>query len=345
MSQIIEDLSCIVLPVLNERSNLEVLIPELSDFKIYVVDDGSDDGTQDLCNKWDNVTLIERGSKKGLVSAVLDGIARADGQFEFIVVLDADLSHNPKYVRPMLEMALSQRADLVIGSRYVKGGQSNDSLKRRLISLGANSLFKASFSRKVKDATSGFRVYSRKASTYLVDSNLSDPISNSYAGQIDILRRMVKGNFRIREYPIVFTPRKVGYSKLKSSDIKDFAILAASKGHVKRYAGVALAGLFMNQTILSVLMRGFVVHPTASILELGLLFGLSVSERWLSPESIRRRGKLMHIFYNRYGGPISIAILTNLTIFVMLVKSGITFPIADAISILCALCVIYSFMP
>lgn len=337
--------TCIILPSLNERENLEELIPQLSSYTIFVIDDGSTDGTVSMCKNFDNVRVIERGYKQGLVSAVLDGFRASKDSFENMVVMDADLSHNPAYIAKMINTLKNSKADLLIGSRYVKGGSSHDKALRKCISFGANTIFKLAFSRNVKDATSGFRIYTREAAQFILNENQSDPISNSYAGQIDILRRLISSGFRMVEFPISFVPRKEGESKLCLSDMKQYAQLASSKGHLKRYFTVAILGLVLNQMTLSAFP--FASIQRLSIISIGLIMilGLSINNDRNEAGHHNRIASGAVNIYNRYAGPAIIAVLTNLIVFLALIKYGFYYPAADFIGIVCSIAIIYGFVP
>lgn len=338
--------ACVVLPVLNEGTNLEVLLPELSRFDVIVIDDGSTDSTQDVCSRFENVRILERGMKMGLVSAVLDGFREGRLNFDYFIVADADLSHEPRFIEPMLKLALDSGADLVIGSRYVKGGKSNDDFRRRIISRGANAIFKLAFSRKVKDATSGFRIYSRKAVDFILDSDSDSPVSNSYAGQIDILQRIISHKFKVVEYPISFTPRKKGKSKLGTSDMREYAYLSFRKGHMIRYAAVAGAGLFINQSIISLSALMHSISLSFAMLQSAIIFGLFLG-RHHSSGSFREGGLKKGIVEKlpRYTFSAAFAIIVEVVVFVLLMSRGIAVPLSETIGMACALGATYILMP
>jgi len=210
----------VVIPALNEKENLSRLIPALKNNNIshiYIIDDKSIDGTAELARKYPDVTFFFRNGRLGLISAEIDGM-RLSGT-DYVVVMDADLSHRPDDVPGMLDQAIRTSSDLVIGSRYTDKGITNDEFIRKIISRIANMLFKMSFDINLHDCTSGFRVYSRKACDYLgkrVD------IENGYVGQVDIVNRLTHNGFHITEYPVVFVKRTEGKSKLKMREIVNF---------------------------------------------------------------------------------------------------------------------------
>ena len=212
----------IVIPTYNERDNVVLLIQQivklLPDSTILIVDDNSPDGTANALRnlKIPNLTVFVR-NERGLGSALRYGIKKGlESGAEFIVTMDADLSHDPLYLPQMTKIAIEGKYDLVIGSRYVKGGGiENWSLSRRVISRGANYLFKLISHSPLNDNTTNYRVYSRKAGILA----LGCETANGYEFQICSVFKIVKSNLRAIEYPIVFKDRKVGKSKLRSLEI------------------------------------------------------------------------------------------------------------------------------
>lgn len=338
---------CVILPTLNERHNLEKLLPRLLKYDVIVVDDGSEDGTHELCEEFNNVQVIERGRKLGLVSAVMDGFKRTVEDYNHMVVMDADLSHNPNCIEEMIAMAISSKSDMVIGSRYVKGGISHDLSKRKIISTCANLIFKIAFSRKVKDATSGYRIYSKNAARFILNSTIEEPIRGSYAGQVDIMRRLLASGYKVSEFPISFTPRKSGKSKLSIADMRDFAMLAAVKGHIKRYFGVAALGLILNQGVLAFPLHHYPSQYAGALFASFLLLGLSISRSASTNNAPKVSGPIKRInrIYNNYAGPAAIAVLSNIVLFVLLVRIGLIYPIADIVGIISSIAISYGLMP
>jgi len=212
----------IVIPTYNERDNVVLLVRQivklLPDSTILVVDDNSPDGTAEMLRnlKIPNLTVFVR-SERGLGSALRYGIKKGlESGAEYVVTMDADLSHNPIYLPQMTKIAIEADYDLVIGSRYVKGGGiENWPLRRRIISRSANYLFRLISRSPLNDNTSNYRVYSRKAGTLALNCETA----NGYEFQICSVFKIVKSNLRTVEYPIVFKDRKVGKSKLRSLEI------------------------------------------------------------------------------------------------------------------------------
>lgn len=205
----------IVIPTYNERDTISELIRRILDvcksynIEIIIVDDNSPDGTgsiaEDLSKKYP-LKVIHRERKLGLSSAVLEGISTSSG--DRICVMDADLSHPPEIIPRLIEE--SKNADIVIASRYIKGGSiKNWPLKRRLISLGATLLARPLA--KVKDPITGFFLFKRN----VIEGIELDPIGFKICLEI-----LVKGRYKtIKEIPFTFCDRSSGASKLNSKEI------------------------------------------------------------------------------------------------------------------------------
>lgn len=209
----------VVIPTYNERENISALLPqilELPRFRILVVDDSSPDGTAEvvaeMAAREPRVALLSRPGKLGLGTAYIAGFRRAlaDGA-AFIFEMDADFSHNPRYL-PELLAAAESRFDLVLGSRYVPGGGTADwGVIRQLISRGGNLYARAILGLPVMDATGGFRCYRRRV---LETVDLGGVHSNGYSFQIEMAYRALRAGFRVGEVPIIFPDRRVGHSKM-----------------------------------------------------------------------------------------------------------------------------------
>ena len=190
--------------------------PRLS---ILVVDDGSPDRTGDLVAAVvagnPRVHLLRRAGKQGLGTAYLAGFRYAlDHGAEFIFEMDADFSHDPRYL-PALLNAAETNYDLVIGSRYITGGGTTDwGLGRRLISQGGNVYARLILGLDVADLTGGFRCYRARALRAL---DLAAIRSNGYSFQIEMAYRVHQAGLRVGEVPIMFPDRRVGASKMSKN--------------------------------------------------------------------------------------------------------------------------------
>lgn len=209
----------VIIPTYNEQETIADLVSQIlanSRFRVLVVDDNSPDGTgkliADLAPQEPRLGLLSRPGKQGLGTAYLAGFARALAEgAQFIFEMDADFSHDPRYL-PALLAAAEEAHDVVIGSRYVPGGGTTDwGLIRRIISRGGNLYAGLILGLAVHDATSGLRCYRRKV---LESLDLHLIRSNGYSFQIEMVYRALKAGFKIGEVPIIFPDRRVGQSKM-----------------------------------------------------------------------------------------------------------------------------------
>lgn len=219
----------IILPTYCEAATIGKLIREIEnlnlDFSILVIDDSSPDGTANIVRnfqrKYDNVLLFARPKKFGLGTAITDGFKiflSLKNPPKFVITMDADYSHNPKEISKLVT-TMHQNCDLVIGSRYHRGGATlNWSIFRFLISKIANLMASLIIGAGVRDYTSGMRCYS----TTLIRSIINDLHSQTYEIQIETIRQAYLRGFQIKENPITFTNRKKGKSKLAFNEIRQF---------------------------------------------------------------------------------------------------------------------------
>jgi dolichol-phosphate mannosyltransferase len=214
----------IIIPTYDERENIGLLIEGIVglglDSQIIIVDDNSPDGTgglaDELANKYPGVQVIHRPGKMGLGTAHIAGMKAAlDTGVAYILTMDADFSHHPRYLPDML--AALERFDLVIGSRYVPGGGTlYCTPPRRALSRGANLFARTVLSLRAGDATAGFRGYRRAV---LESIALDEIVSNGYSYLIEMLYRCQRQGWRIGEVPIVFENRQRGASKISKAEI------------------------------------------------------------------------------------------------------------------------------
>ena len=210
----------IIIPTYNERENLEPILGavsrELPEADFLVVDDHSPDGTGEIADALaaadPRVKVLHRAGKLGLGTAYLAGFRRAlDERYDFIFEMDADFSHDPKYLAPMIDH-LRHDADMVVGSRYVAGGGTvNWGPVRKLISRGGSLYARTILGVPTRDLTSGFAGYRRAT---LEGIGIDTVRSNGYSFQIEMKFRATRGGFRVVEHPIVFPDRRVGKSKM-----------------------------------------------------------------------------------------------------------------------------------
>jgi dolichol-phosphate mannosyltransferase len=209
----------VVIPTYNEAENLEPVVTRLRasvpEADVLVVDDGSPDGTGDVADRLaaadPAVHVLHRTEKAGLGAAYIAGFrwALAAG-YDVLVEMDSDGSHAPEEL-PRLLTALRE-ADLVIGSRWVSGGQiRNWPLYRQIISIGGSTYARVLLRFPVRDSTSGYRAFRRQV---LEEIKLDEVASQGYCFQIDLAWKTWRSGFRVREVPITFTEREVGRSKM-----------------------------------------------------------------------------------------------------------------------------------
>jgi dolichol-phosphate mannosyltransferase len=212
----------IIIPTYNELDNLRPLLEQVfsyaPDTDVLIVDDNSPDGTGRLADEIHGqnprVSVLHRAGKLGLGTAYIAGfkyaIAHAyDAAFE----MDADFSHDPRYLPDFLKAI--EHADLVIGSRYIPGGDTpNWSLLRRFISGGGNLYARVMLGIPVHDCTAGFRCYRREV---LESIDLDTIQAQGYAFQVELAYRTTRWGFKVVETPIVFMDRRVGQSKMSST--------------------------------------------------------------------------------------------------------------------------------
>ena len=210
----------VMIPTYNEKENIKNLIDKILKLKIknlhiVVVDDNSPDGTwkivQDISKKNRNVHLLLRKKDKGRGAAGRDGfIYCLKHSADIVVEMDADFSHDPKYIPSMLEEL--KNADLVLGSRRIKGGNDvGRGFLRKLVTLLANLYIRLTLGLKVKDCNSGFRCFKREV-LEKIDPEKLESKGPSIVQEV-LFKAHLKG-FRIKEIPIVFINRTKGRSKL-----------------------------------------------------------------------------------------------------------------------------------
>lgn len=214
----------IIIPTYNEKENIGPLFESIRglgrDYRVLVVDDDSPDGTaqvvQDMKKSFPGLEILKRESGRGFGRSYLAGFNKAiDEDFEVLVMMDADLSHDPKEI-PEMTRKLSE-CDAVIGSRYANGGRiENWKRRRRLLSRFANLYAGTILGAPIRDLTTGFMCF-HKGVLRRVD--LDSIKSEGYGFLIDLKYRIFKAGFRVCEHPIVFNERREGQSKMSFKNI------------------------------------------------------------------------------------------------------------------------------
>jgi dolichol-phosphate mannosyltransferase len=231
----------VIVPTYNERDNLPVIVGRLlqiSDLHVLVVDDGSPDGTGAIADSLaaadGRVQVLHRTGPRGLGLSYIDGMRHALGtDATHICQMDADLSHDPADLPRLLDA--SQQADLVIGSRYVRGGRvENWPLWRMVLSGFANLYVRAITRLPIADCTSGFRCWRREA---LERIPLDRIRSDGYAFLVELAWEAVTAGCSIAQVPITFVERREGASKLSGGVILESVVLPwrlAARPRVRR---------------------------------------------------------------------------------------------------------------
>jgi dolichol-phosphate mannosyltransferase len=213
----------LVLPTYNERENIErfvqAVLPQLAaaspEHHILIVDDSSPDGTGEIADRLagehPQIEVLHRDVKDGLGRAYLAGFARAlEGGADLVLEMDSDFSHDPADLPRLIEGA--QHADLVLGSRYVRGGGVSDwGLIRRLVSRGGSWYARKLLGVPVRDLTGGFKCFHRKV---LETLDLAGVHAHGYGFQIELTYGAIRAGFSVLEVPIVFQDRQLGTSKM-----------------------------------------------------------------------------------------------------------------------------------
>lgn len=244
----------ICIPTYNEAENITPLLqnifslyPEIS---VLVADDNSPDGTSTIISslkaRYPNLHLLNRkGRQKGFANSYKDGFVLAlEMGFEWILQMDADFSHNPEHIKAML--AVRENYNFVVGSRYTRGGKTeNWPLKRRILSRGGNLYARLWLNAGLKDMTGGFNMWHRDALSYL---DLSGMETDGYSFLIELKFHAARAGLRGKEIPITFTDRTAAKSKMSPTIFRE-AVLAVPALRIfktptyKKFSGSALKSL------------------------------------------------------------------------------------------------------
>lgn len=216
----------VLLPTYNERENLPQVAGLLlvqPNVRVLVIDDGSPDGTGQLADELaaasgGRLTVMHRTGARGLGRAYLDGMRAAlASDAEVVFQMDADLSHDPKYVPDLV--AATRDADVSIGSRYLQGvSVVNWPLRRLMLSTFANWYVRTVTGMKVRDCTAGFRCWRRAA---IAKMPLDQITSDGYSFQVETLFLALEAGCTVTEVPIIFVERRVGASKISGGVIRE----------------------------------------------------------------------------------------------------------------------------
>lgn len=229
----------VLLPTYNEIDNLPRIVPAILDaapVDLFILDDNSPDGTGAMADKLaagnPRIHVVHRANKQGLGAAYLDGFARAlAAGYDRILEMDADFSHPPGHLNEMLRLANDY--DVVLGSRWVKGGGTRNWPWRRQVISRLGSLYaRTILGVSVRDLTGGFKCFRREV---LEGIDLSSITTTGYAFQIEMTYRALKRGFKVVETPIIFVEREQGVSKMSRRIVVE-AVVKVPKLRLERRA-------------------------------------------------------------------------------------------------------------
>ncbi|HBB87946.1 MAG TPA: dolichyl-phosphate beta-D-mannosyltransferase [Blastocatellia bacterium] len=217
----------VIVPTYNERANLAELLEKIQhsapELHVLIVDDNSPDGTGELADQLqqkdpERIFVLHRAKKEGLGKAYVDGFKQVlKKNYEFILQMDADLSHDPSHLPRFLEQI--QNHDLVVGSRYLHGiSVVNWDLKRLIMSKLATNYVRFVTRVPFTDTTSGFNCWRRTA---LESIDFATTFSSGYVFLVEMKYKAYRKGFRVTEVPIIFVERKSGNSKLDWTIIRE----------------------------------------------------------------------------------------------------------------------------
>ncbi|MEM1844575.1 MAG: glycosyltransferase family 2 protein [Ignisphaera sp.] len=293
----------IVIPTFNERENIDILVKEIREkivltyYDIVIVDDNSPDGTwaTALEHLKNNDVVIRRINMKGLSSAVIDGIIFS--LTEYVVVMDADLQHPPEVINDMIRKVKEEYYDLVIASRYIRGGGVKGWSKSRLvISKGATLIARLLLPsvRTLSDPMSGFFMVKKD----IIDRNRGKLNPMGFKILLEILERCYPKN--IIEVPYIFRARVYGKSKLGIKTVVNFLIhvLRLSNWRPVKFGIVGLSGIVINlatlwflSLIVRVVVEQLFVLGSIIAIEVSTLWNFFLHETWTFRD--RRTGSMM----------------------------------------------------
>ncbi|WP_341729735.1 polyprenol monophosphomannose synthase [Brooklawnia sp.] len=238
----------VVTPTYNEAENIESIIGRLRaavpNAYALIADDNSPDGTGAIADRMaaqdDKVHVLHRAGKEGLAAAYLAGFQWGlERGFDVVVEMDADGSHQPELLPAMLQALRDKDADMVKGSRWMRGGSTNQTKSREMLSRLANIWIQVAMDLPVHDATGGFNAF---RASILRKIDLNDVTSKGYSFQVDMTRRVIEAGGTVAEVPIYFPDRELGVSKMSGSIITEALVNTAKWGCQRRGQQVKQTG-------------------------------------------------------------------------------------------------------
>lgn len=337
--------SLVIIPTYNEKENIESLLwailKEKLPLDLLVVDDNSPDGTsqivQKIPQKKRRVFQIIRKRRLGLGSALASGFRWAlQRKYNYILTMDADFSHHPRFLKNFLNA--NKNLDLVIGSRYIKGGKiSGWEQYREDLSKVANLAARLLLGLKPRDVTSGFRRYSQR---FFKNFNFKNIVSSGYAFQVEMVFLTKRLRLQTLEIPITFYERREGQSKIKGEVWRSIQILGRlfirRRGvrQLIKFGIVGISNLIIDFGILNlaVLVLKLNVYLAGAI---ALILALSNSFYWNRSFTFRSRSRGVLKEYLKFAIINGLGALFNFLIFAALIYYlSLWYNLAKALSIL-----------
>lgn len=238
----------VITPTYNEAENLAPIIKRLREAvpsaHCLIADDNSPDGTGAIADRMaaedPAIHVLHRAGKQGLAAAYLAGFAWGlDRNYDVLVEMDADGSHQPELLPSLLAALREQDADMVKGSRWMRGGTTDQSRSRELLSRLANIYIQIAMDIPVRDATGGYNAF---RASILRKIDLTGVASKGYTFQVDMTRRVLAAGGKVVEVPIYFPDREVGVSKMSGSIIGEALLRTTQWGAQKRWSQVKGVG-------------------------------------------------------------------------------------------------------
>lgn len=337
--------SIIIIPTYNEAENIRELISEILNLKlnldILVIDDNSPDGTAEIVEKISQknkgIFLIKRKRKLGLGTAYSRGFKFAlSKKYDFVLTMDADFSHHPRFLKRFLEVPAD--FDLVIGSRYIKGGKiSGWEQSRHDLSKLANFITRFALGLRVKDTTSGFRRYSRK---FLKNLNFKNVVSSGYAFQVEMVFLAKRLGLNVAEIPITFYERRRGQSKISGEVWRStkilFKLFIRRRGvrQLVKFATVGFSNLIIDFGTLNLLVLTFKQSPYVSG-AISSALALSWSFYWNRRWTFRSKSKEIAKEYFKFAAIGGFGTLLNYLIFSALIYYfGLWYNLAKGLAVI-----------
>jgi len=334
----------IVIPTYNERDNIVELLDRISKvlndkfkYEVIVVDDNSPDGTwkvvMEYSKKDNRVKVIRRINERGLSSAIMRGIL--ESKSKIVTVMDADLQHPPEIIPTMYDVLRFKNADIVVASRYVKGGGvENWSFLRRLISRVAILVGKALEPklRGVNDPISGF---------FMIRKDVIKNAKLELLGYKFLVEVLSRGRYhRVLEVPYTFKPRVRGVSKLGFKEIFKYLrlLLKLTNYRIIKFSTVGASGIFVNEGLLYLQVESGILpvyYASPLAIWASIISNFTLNEFWtFRDKQVSRSLRDILKRLIKYHGAVAIGALVNYTTLIVLITFGVYYLVANFIGIL-----------